>query len=58
MLAVTGSDRQAWRAGVGYFAPDSPMASETGMESLTGMHDLGPEPEQPRQSSGFRGAMV
>ena len=40
MLAVAGSDRQAWRAGVGYFAPDSPMASQTGMQALTGARDF------------------
>ena len=35
MTAVQGDDRSTWRDGVGYFCPDTPMASAAGMENLT-----------------------
>ena len=35
MTAVMGEDRANWRDGVGYFCPDTPMASNAGMENLT-----------------------
>ena len=40
MAAAAGSDRANWRTGVGVFAPGSPMASDAGMEVLTGPRDL------------------
>lgn len=40
MIAIQGEDRATWRDGVGYFCPDTPMASDAGMENLTGKRDL------------------
>jgi peptide/nickel transport system substrate-binding protein len=40
MQSVAGDDRKAWRAPVGFFAPDTPMASNAGMAALAGPHDV------------------
>lgn len=40
MTAIQGDDRTTWRDGVGFFCPDTPMASAAGMENLTGPRDL------------------
>ena len=40
MTAVQGDDRSTWRDGVGYFCPDTPMASAAGMENLTSPRNL------------------
>ena len=40
MTAVQGDDRGTWADGVGYFCPDTPMASAAGMENLTAPRDL------------------
>jgi peptide/nickel transport system substrate-binding protein len=57
MLAVAGSDRQAWRSGVGYFAPDSPLAGETGMQALTGTRDFA-RAKSDIQIAGYKGERV
>ncbi|MCJ2070628.1 ABC transporter substrate-binding protein [Methylobacterium sp. J-030] len=40
MQAVAGDDRSLWRDGVGFFCPDTPLASEAGMAAVTGPRDL------------------
>ncbi len=40
MTAVQGDDRNTWRDGVGYFCPNTPMASDAGMENLTSPRNL------------------
>ena len=40
MTAIQGDDRTTWRDGVGYFCPDTPMASAAGMENLTSPRSL------------------
>ena len=40
MIAVNGDDRRRWNDGVGYFCPNTPMASSAGMAALTGPRDL------------------
>jgi peptide/nickel transport system substrate-binding protein len=40
MRAVAGTDREMWNAGIGFFPPASPMASDAGMAALTGPRDL------------------
>ena len=40
MTAIQGDDRTTWRDGVGFFCPDTPMASAAGMENLTSPRDL------------------
>ena len=42
MRAVAGTDESMWNAGIGFFPPASPMASDAGMAALTGPRDLGP----------------
>jgi peptide/nickel transport system substrate-binding protein len=39
MTAVAGTDRTLWRTGVGVFPPDTPLASDVGMEVLNGPRD-------------------
>ncbi len=41
MQAVAGDDHSNWRDDVGFFAPDTPMASKAGMSVLDGPRDLG-----------------
>src|SRR6185437_1921201 len=40
MIAVMGEDRSVWRDKVGYFPPDTPMASDAGMTALTSPRNL------------------
>ena len=40
MQAVCGDDRGAWRDDVGFFAPGLPMASDAGLDALTGPRDV------------------
>jgi peptide/nickel transport system substrate-binding protein len=40
MTAIQGDDRATWRDGVGYFCPETPMASAAGMENLTAPRNL------------------
>ena len=39
MTAVAGTDRSIWQTDVGFFCPNSPLASKVGMEALTGPRD-------------------
>ena len=41
MQAICGDDRKAWRDDVGFFAPGLPMASDAGLDALTGPRDIG-----------------
>jgi len=40
MTAIAGEDRGMWRDGVGIFTPGTDMASDAGMEVLTGPRDM------------------
>ena len=40
MIAVNGEDRKRWNDGVGYFCPGTPLASNAGMEALTGPRSI------------------
>ena len=40
MVAAAGEDPTLWRDQVGFFHPRSPMATDAGMEALTGPRDL------------------
>lgn len=40
MIAIMGDDPNLWRKGVGFFAPDSPMANDAGMQALRDPPDL------------------
>jgi peptide/nickel transport system substrate-binding protein len=39
MTAVVGDNPSAWRGGIGYFAPGTPMASDAGLSAFTGPRD-------------------
>jgi peptide/nickel transport system substrate-binding protein len=39
MAAVAGTDRSAWRDGVGFFPPGAPMANDAGLQALSGPRD-------------------
>jgi peptide/nickel transport system substrate-binding protein len=57
MEAASGSARRYRRAGVGFFAPGSPMASQAGMDALR----LPPDPDGARaavREAGYRGDPV
>ena len=57
MTAVNGEDRTRWRDGVGYFCPDTPMASAAGMEALTSKRDLA-RARQDLAAAGYHGEPV
>jgi peptide/nickel transport system substrate-binding protein len=51
MTAAAGTDPQLWRDGVGVFTPDTPMASNAGMEVITA-----PKPDLATLAKALRGA--
>jgi peptide/nickel transport system substrate-binding protein len=57
MQAVAGDDRSAWRDGIGYFAPGTPMASNAGLSALTGPRDVG-QAKQAIIQAGYQGEPV
>lgn len=57
MTAVLGEDRTNWRDDVGYFCPDTPMASHAGLEAMAGPRDLGASRKELEQA-GYRGERV
>ncbi len=57
MTAVNGEDRALWNDGVGYFCPKTPMASEAGMEALTGPRDL-EKVKRDLAAAGYKGERV
>ena len=57
MQAVSGPDRSLWADGVGYFCPNTPLASSAGMTALTGPRDLSASRRLIEQS-GYRGERV
>ena len=57
MIAVNGTDRRRWRDGVGFFCPDTPMASDAGMANLTGKRDLGAA-KRALEQAGYKGEKV
>ncbi len=40
VTTVVGTDPKMYKTGVGYFCPDTPMASQVGMEALTAPRDM------------------
>jgi peptide/nickel transport system substrate-binding protein len=57
MIAVNGDDRRRWNDGVGYFCPDTPMASSAGMAALTGPRSLDAA-KQAIAAAGYNGEKV
>ncbi len=40
MIAANGEDRSSWNDGVGFFCPNTPMASTAGLDALTSKRDV------------------
>ena len=57
MIAIQGDDTSTWRDGVGYFCPDTPMASQAGMENLTAKRDLDAVKKELAEA-GYKGEKV
>lgn len=57
MSAIGGDDRSLWRDNVGFFAPGSNMASDEGMEALSGPRDLAAAAKAIKDA-GYKGEKV
>jgi peptide/nickel transport system substrate-binding protein len=57
MTAVMGDDRSGWRDNVGYFAPNTPMANDAGMEALTSPRNLD-KVKKDLEAAGYKGERV
>lgn len=57
MAAVVGDDAEAWRDGIGFFAPGTPMASKAGLAVLEGPRDPA-KARQAIEAAGYRGEPV
>jgi len=57
ITAAAGTDPAAFRTGVGYFCPGAPMASDAGMQALTGPRDL-ERVKREIAASGYKGERV
>jgi peptide/nickel transport system substrate-binding protein len=57
MTAVIGTDRALWRDGVGVFPPETPLASDAGMEVLTSPRDYD-KVKRDLAAAGYKGEKV
>jgi peptide/nickel transport system substrate-binding protein len=57
MIAVVGDDPAMWRDGMGFFHPDSPMASKVGLDSFPAKVDLG-RVKADLHAAGYKGERV
>jgi len=57
MTAAAGTDAALWKAGVGLFAPGTPMASDAGLEAITGKRDLAAS-RKALTDAGYKGERV
>ncbi len=57
MTAVAGTDPTLWKDKVGYFPPGSPLASDAGMEALSGPRDLD-RVKRDLLAAGYKGERV
>lgn len=57
MSAIAGSDRALWNDGVGYFCPDSPMASDAGIAALRSPRDYD-KVKRDLATAGYKGEKV
>ena len=57
LTAAAGEDSSVWRSGIGFFPPASPLASDAGMQALTGPRDLG-RVKREIVAAGYRGERV
>ena len=57
MTAVTGTDRSLWRDNVGFFPPETPLASDAGLEVLKGPRDYD-KVKRDLAAAGYKGEKV
>ena len=57
MVAVVGDDHDMWRDGMGFFHPDSPMASKVGLDLFPAKVDLG-KVKGDLQTAGYKNERV
>ncbi|PWC28140.1 ABC transporter substrate-binding protein [Teichococcus aestuarii] len=57
MTAVIGTDKSLWREGVGVFPPDTPLATDAGMEVLTSRRDYD-KVKADLAAAGYKGEKV
>ena len=56
MIGMVGTDATLWNDPCGVFTPDTPMASDAGMQVLTSQRDLGGEARS--AAAGYKGEKV
>ncbi|MDO9708247.1 ABC transporter substrate-binding protein [Paracraurococcus lichenis] len=57
MTAVTGTDRSLWRDEVGFFPPETPLASDAGLDVLRGPRDYD-RVKREIEAAGYKGEKV
>ncbi len=57
MEAIAGDRKQSWRADVGFFGPGTAMASDAGMQAITGPRDI-ERAKREIQAAGYGGEPV
>jgi peptide/nickel transport system substrate-binding protein len=57
MTGMVGTDEELWRVPCGIFTPDTPMASDAGMEVLTGKRDSA-KVRRDLEAAGYKGEKV
>jgi peptide/nickel transport system substrate-binding protein len=57
MTAIVGDDKSLWHDHVGFFCPISPMASQAGIEALSGPRDLDAV-KQKLAAAGYKGEKI
>ena len=57
MIGMVGTDDPLWRDQVGFFCPGTPMASDAGMEALTGPRDLA-KVKRELEAAGYKGEKI
>jgi peptide/nickel transport system substrate-binding protein len=57
MIGAVGTDETLWRDKVGIFCPDTPLATDVGMEVLTSKRDLG-KVRRDLEAAGYAGQKI
>ncbi|MCW8088046.1 ABC transporter substrate-binding protein [Sabulicella glaciei] len=57
MTAAAGADSELWRAGVGVFTPETPLANDEALEAVTGPRDIERSRRELREA-GYNGERV
>ncbi len=57
VTAVVGTDKKMWTAPVGFFTPNTPMASQSGLDVFTGPRDMA-KVQAELKAAGYKGEKV